>query len=110
MRQRKALITGFEPYGGRGSNPAFELARGIDGASIAGLNVAGRGLPARFEGLHARLNDLIETEKPDLVISVGLWPGECMSASPIIWRISRFPIMPASASATATCKAMARWR
>jgi pyroglutamyl-peptidase len=78
MRQRKALITGFEPYGGRDSNPAFELARGIDGASIAGLDIAGRGLPVHFESLQARLNDLIETEKPDLVISVGLWPGESM--------------------------------
>jgi pyroglutamyl-peptidase len=78
MRQRKALVTGFEPYGGRGSNPAFDLARGIDGASIAGMKIAGRGLPARFEGLRARLEDLIETEKPDLVISIGLWPGENM--------------------------------
>jgi len=78
MRQCKALVTGFEPYGGRGSNPAFELARGIDGAAIAGLAIAGRGLPVRYEGLRARLHDLIETENPDLVISVGLWPGENM--------------------------------
>jgi pyroglutamyl-peptidase len=78
MRQRKALVTGFEPYGGRGSNPAFELARGIDGASIAGLTVAGRGLPVQYDGLQARLQNLIVAEKPDLVISVGLWPGESM--------------------------------
>lgn len=78
MRQRKALVTGFEPYGGRGSNPAFELAHGIDGASIAGLAVTGRGLPVRFEGLRQRLEDLIETENPDVVISVGLWPSENM--------------------------------
>jgi pyroglutamyl-peptidase len=78
MQQRKALVTGFEPYGGRGSNPAFKLARGIDGASIAGLTVAGRGLPVAFEGLRKRLQALIDSENPDLVISIGLWPGETM--------------------------------
>jgi pyroglutamyl-peptidase len=78
MRRLKALVTGFEPYGGCEGNPAFELARGIDGASIAGLAVTGRGLPVRFEGLRSRLEDLIETENPDMVISVGLWPGETM--------------------------------
>lgn len=78
MRQLKALVTGFEPYGGRGRNPALELARGIDGAEIAGMTVAGRGLPVRYESLKGRVEELIEAEDPDVAIGIGLWPGEPM--------------------------------
>lgn len=78
MRPLKALVTGFEPYGGRGRNPALEIARGIDGAEIAGMTVAGRGLPVGYESLKGQLELLIEAEDPDVVIGVGLWPGEPM--------------------------------
>jgi pyroglutamyl-peptidase len=78
MRQLKALVTGFEPYAGRGRNPAMELARGIDGTEIAGMAVAGRGLPVLYEGLRAQVEALIEAESPDVMIGVGLWPGEPM--------------------------------
>ena len=35
-----ALLTGFEPYGGRGVNPATEVVTRLDGAEIEGARVA----------------------------------------------------------------------
>ncbi|HEY7688197.1 MAG TPA: hypothetical protein VH835_05870 [Dongiaceae bacterium] len=78
MSGKVALLTGFEPYGGRGVNPAFEIMRRLDGATIAGATVAGRRLPVSYKALSAQIDALLEEVKPSVVVSVGLWPGEPM--------------------------------
>jgi pyroglutamyl-peptidase len=71
-----ALITGFEGYGGRGRNPSGETAMALDGRTVGGVTVIGRRLPVSYGGLAAALTSLIDVHQPDIVISVGLWPGE----------------------------------
>jgi pyroglutamyl-peptidase len=73
-----ALITGFEGYGGRGRNPSGETALALNGRTIAGVRVEGRRLPVSFSALAAGLEGLLDEVEPDIVISVGLWPGEPM--------------------------------
>lgn len=70
------LLTGFEPYGGRGINPAHETMRALDGRVIEGFTVIGRGLPVSLREVRSRLPQLIEDTKPSAVICLGLWPGE----------------------------------
>jgi pyroglutamyl-peptidase len=72
------LLTGFEGYGGRTINPAEEVARRLDGATIAGAVVRGRTLPVRFAEIGSRIAGLIEELRPRAVIGLGLWPGEPM--------------------------------
>lgn len=74
----KALITGFEGYGGRGRNPAGETALALDGRTVEGATIVGRRLPVSFKGLAQRLEVLIDETAPDIVISLGLWPGTPM--------------------------------
>ncbi|HJT06341.1 MAG TPA: pyroglutamyl-peptidase I [Stellaceae bacterium] len=71
-----ALITGFEPYGGRDLNPSGELAAALDGARIGDLAVVGRTLPVVFAGLAERIEAYLAETRPSLVIALGLWPGE----------------------------------
>lgn len=73
-----ALITGFEGYAGRGRNPSGETALALNGRTIAGVRVAGRRLPVSFGHLLAGLEGLFDELEPDIVISLGLWPGEPM--------------------------------
>jgi pyroglutamyl-peptidase len=73
-----ALITGFEPYGGRAVNPSGRLAMALDGAEIGGLRVVGRTLPVVLAGLAERLERHLAEIRPALVIALGLWPGEPM--------------------------------
>ena len=73
-----ALITGFEGYGGRGRNPSGEMALVLNGRTIADVRVVGRQLPVSFSQLAAGLEGLFDEVEPDIVISVGLWPGEHM--------------------------------
>jgi pyroglutamyl-peptidase len=75
-RERVVLITGFEPYGGRGRNPAAEIAKALEGQTIEGHRVVGRTLPVSYRGLANRLAGLIEEQNPVVAISLGLWPGE----------------------------------
>lgn len=78
MDDRPVLVTGFEPYGGRGRNPAHEAMQALHDRVIGGRRVVGIGLPVslgRMPGIAAAmLNDI----NPGVVISLGLWPGESL--------------------------------
>lgn len=78
MATRPVLITGFEPYGGRGTNPAHEAMKQLHGRTINGKTVIGRGLPVSFGRFPEVAVELIEELNPSTVISLGLWPGESM--------------------------------
>lgn len=72
------LLTGFEPYGGRGINPAHATMKALDGQIIEGFRVVGQGLPVSLAEVRAKLPQLIEEIRPAAVISLGLWPGEAV--------------------------------
>ena len=69
-----ALITGFEPYGGRGRNPAGEIAARLDGSEIAGMRVVGRSLPVAVAALDEVIPAMLAEVDPAVVISLGLCP------------------------------------
>lgn len=72
----QVLLTGFEPYGGRGVNPSAEVVKRLDGAEIEGHRVAGRVLPVSFAALSERVGQLVAELRPAAAVSLGLWPGE----------------------------------
>lgn len=76
MAERVALVTGFEPYGGRGLNPSAEVARRLDGTTIADTRVAGRTFPVSYRALRQNLAQAIAETRPAVMLSLGLWPGE----------------------------------
>lgn len=78
MSGRSILVTGFEPYAGRGSNPAFEVMKALDGRMIGGMKVAGGSLPVSVPGMRKKLFALLDEVRPSAVICLGLWPGEPM--------------------------------
>ena len=75
---RPVLVTGFEPYGGRGSNPAYDTMRAVDGRNIGGVDVIGRALPVAIASIRTNIAMLLDEISPSAVISLGLWPGEPM--------------------------------
>ncbi len=78
------LLTGFEPYGGRGTNPATRIAEALDGEVIAGTRVRSALLPVDYPRMSDEIDRLLRETAPVAVISLGLWPGE-----PVI-RLERF--------------------
>ena len=78
MNTKKILVTGFEPYAGRGSNPAFEVMKALNGRTFGSMTVVGEGLPVSLPGMRAKLHACLDTVRPAAVVSLGLWPGEAM--------------------------------
>lgn len=70
------LLTGFQPYASRGSNPAFEIMQALDGKTIVGAHIVGRALPVSIASIRSKAQDIVEELHPSVIISVGLWPGE----------------------------------
>lgn len=66
----KALVTGFDPFGGEAINPAFEAVKEMK-EEIAGCRVVKQELPTVFYKSLEVLEAAIEREQPDIVICVG---------------------------------------
>src|SRR4029453_3267618 len=78
MTSFRVLLTAFEPYGGRSLNPSFQTMQALEGRTIGGAEVIGRGLPVSLAPLRRTLARYLDEVRPQAVISVGLWPGEPM--------------------------------
>ena len=76
----RALVTGFVPSGGRGRNPAGEIATALHGRTILGMPVIGRTLPVSYSEIGRSVEALLDELRPRIVISLGLWPGEPVDA------------------------------
>lgn len=90
---RRILVTGFEPFGGDDFNPSMQLARVLDGETIAGHRVTGRVLPVAFGDAIRALNDAIDEVEPALVLAMGLAAGRaCLSFERVAINLVDAPI------------------
>jgi pyroglutamyl-peptidase len=72
---KAVLVTGFEPFGGEPVNPSMQVARALDGATIAGHRIAGRVLPCAFGSALAALDAALDAARPRLVLALGQAAG-----------------------------------
>lgn len=71
---KKIIITGFEPFGSYTDNPTMDLIEYIKNKYEKNndLKIIGLVLPCEYYGAFEILNDKINKEKPDVIISTGL--------------------------------------
>jgi pyroglutamyl-peptidase len=72
------LVTGFEPFGISDRNPSREVARVLDGRTIAGLKVASRILPVSMRAIADALNRVLDEAQPKIIVALGLAGSESM--------------------------------
>ena len=90
---RPALVTGFEPYGGRGRNPAGEVAARLDGSEVGGVRVVSRNLPVAFAALDEAVAATLAEVDPAVVIGLGLCPNEpVIRLERVAINVADFPI------------------
>jgi pyroglutamyl-peptidase len=70
----KALVTGFEPFGGERVNPSFEALRRLP-PRLGSLDIATRPLPVVYGAALPALREAVAASKPDIVLCVGLAGG-----------------------------------
>ncbi|QPF73831.1 pyroglutamyl-peptidase I [Roseateles sp. DAIF2] len=73
----KILLTGFEPFGGEPVNPAWEIARALDGEALDGARIVARRLPCVFGAALDTLAAAIAETRPRLVLALGQAGGRC---------------------------------
>ena len=66
------LLTGFEPFGGDAANPSQDVARILNGETIAGHTVVGALLPCVFGAALGELRLQARSCAPALVVCLGL--------------------------------------
>jgi pyroglutamyl-peptidase len=67
----KILVTGFEPFGPWQRNPSGEVARHLDGSTIADAEITGLVLPVSYKRAAAPLIAAIDALQPDVVLNLG---------------------------------------
>lgn len=70
-RTPKALVTGFDPFGGESENPSQQIAQALHGEVIAAHRIVGAILPTQFGAAPAVLEKLIARHRPALVLALG---------------------------------------
>jgi pyroglutamyl-peptidase len=75
----KVLLTGFEPFGDWVDNPSARIAAALDGRQIGVARVVGAVLPVVWAAAGPRLQELLEREEPDLLLSLGLGGGSALA-------------------------------
>lgn len=81
---KNILVTGFEPFGGRGENPSLQVLARLK--APAGARLFKARLPVTGRAVGPRIAALIARHKPDLVVSLGLAAGEAAI------RVERFAV------------------
>ena len=70
----KALVTGFEPFGGERINPSFEALQRLP-ARLGAIEVATQALPVVYGAAIPVLRRAIADARPDIVLCTGLAGG-----------------------------------
>jgi pyroglutamyl-peptidase len=79
----RILVTGFEPFDGADDNPSARIVRHMAQDAPAGLHVAV--LPVSASRLPAKLAELLDTHRPDVVLGLGEARGD---AAPRVERVA----------------------
>lgn len=67
----RALLTGFEPFGGDRLNASWEAVRRVDPARLPGIDLVTLQLPCVFGRSADVLAEAVERLRPDLLVAVG---------------------------------------
>ena len=70
----KALVTGFEPFGGDRVNPSFEALKRLP-LRLGALDIVTAALPVAYSGALSALREAINAGAPDIVLCTGLAGG-----------------------------------
>lgn len=83
MKQKKILITGFDPFGGDAVNPSYEVVKALPD-QIGEWEIVKGLLPVSFSDAPRTLKQLISSQLPDVVLCVGQAGGRhCVSVEKI---------------------------
>ena len=69
---KRAILTGFEPFGPYKYNPVQDIAREYDGKILGDIEIRGLVVPCTYYGAFQLLSEKIDELSPDIILSSGL--------------------------------------
>jgi pyroglutamyl-peptidase len=69
---RRAILTGFEPFGPYKYNPVQDTAREYNGKKLGDIEVVGLVVPCTYYGAFQLLSERIDELSPDIILGSGL--------------------------------------
>ena len=69
---KKAILTGFGPFGNYEFNPTQDVVKEWDGKKLGNIEITGLVLPGTYYGAFDVLSEKIDSLAPDIVLSTGL--------------------------------------
>lgn len=72
---KKCLVTAFQPFLQFTINPTEEVVKALNGQTIGDYEIVGHILPVEFGAAKMHILQLLEEEKPDAIIALGLAGG-----------------------------------
>jgi len=72
FKMKKAILTGFEPFGPYKFNPVQDMAKEYDGKNVGNLEIVGLVLPCTYYGAFEALSEKIDKFYPNIIINTGL--------------------------------------
>lgn len=70
--QPVALLTAFEPFGGKAVNSSWEAVKGFEGQTLGGYRIAVERLPVVYDEMAVPLEKALAKHKPVIVVGFGL--------------------------------------
>ncbi|MYL33942.1 pyroglutamyl-peptidase I [Pontibacillus yanchengensis] len=72
---KKLLLTGFEPFLQFPINPTMSIVEALHGEVVGDFQINGHILPVDFNKAGTTIKELVQEEKPDAIIALGLAGG-----------------------------------
>ncbi|MEM7251917.1 MAG: pyroglutamyl-peptidase I [Pseudomonadota bacterium] len=88
-----ALLTGFEPYGGRDDNPTTAIVAALSDTTVGNVPVKGAVLPVSAQRIEARIEALLDevSAPPVCVLATGLAPNAaCLRVERLAHNVKSF--------------------
>src|SRR5262249_37575216 len=80
MSAKMVGVTGCEPGGHATENPTLDILERLRGKNFDGIELKTVRVPVDTKGIAGLVNDTLERYRPDVWISLGLYPGSSVVA------------------------------
>ena len=75
MAAKRVVLTGYEPWSHASENPTLDLLDKARERNFADIELITLRVPVESERIAPLVDEALETHKPDIWISLGLFPG-----------------------------------
>lgn len=83
MKEKKLVLTGFEPFGGSNVNPSEIIVKKFNDKIFSNhnqkLKIVGKIIPLEYSEINVKIENIIKSENPDFLLMLGQAPRSAIN-------------------------------